>query len=481
MSDDLGTNQDPALMAQREPRTGCVDVWLAKTRLESLPEIGLQLRQAQTAWASHSIEHRAKVVQHLAQCLEDCSELLISLIADTGREALAALEIQATVAMILRVSAAAPGYTYVQQGQSAIPNIEFKTQGVAFPLVGVISPWNFPLLLSFIDCVPALLAGCAVWIKPSEVTSRFVIPLRKVIEGIPDLSGVLTILIGDGELGAAVVRHSDAICFTGSVETGKKVYRGCAEAFIPAFLELGGKDPLIILPGADLDRAAEVALRAAIISNGQACQSIERVYVHADDEAALVEKLLARLQNITLSIVAGTGQQGPFIFAKQAEIVQTQIDDAVAKGAKVLHGGRIEHTAGGLWLLATLLIDVTHEMRIMREETFGPVLPIMRYQTLAEAVSLANDSHFGLSAAVIGEAALALSIAEQLQAGAVSINDAALTAFVHDVEKQAFRDSGLGASRMGEAGIMRFLRKRAFLIQTGLPFPLSMLNERRVL
>jgi succinate-semialdehyde dehydrogenase / glutarate-semialdehyde dehydrogenase len=474
-------NAQPSLnepIALRDPRSGKQSESIRFDDAATLSAHATRLRAGQREWMRIGAQARVDKLLRFATALESSQAVLDALVVDTGRHALARLERQASANLVRRGVDEALKYAWTVHGHSKTPGIEYRTDGVPYPLVAVISPWNFPLLLSMIDTASALLAGCAVWVKPSEVTPRFIAPLQALIEQC-ELSNVLQFVAGAADVGGAMIAQSDALCFTGSVATGKTVYRACADAFIPAFLELGGKDPLIVLPGADLALAADIALRGSVQANGQACQSIERIYVHQDEEQAFLDLLVARAQKVELSLALGAGQQGPFIFERQAAIVQAQIDDAIAQGAKVLSGGRVEHH-GGVWLKPTVLRDVHHRMRVMQEETFGPVLPVMSYQSIEQAIELANDSIFGLSAAVIGEREQALHVATRLQAGAISINDSALTAFVYDVEKQSFGLSGLGASRMGAAGLSRFLRKRSCLIQTGAPFPLAILNEMPV-
>ena len=208
-------------------------------------------------------------------------EIAAALAVDTGRRLLAVSEVQSIAAAIERWCLDAPGLLNEESGRSrTAPSIEYHAQWVAYPLVGVISPWNFPLMLAFIDTIPALLAGCAVLVKPSEVTPRFIAPLRRSIAAVPELAAVLEIVPGAAETGEALVRTCDAVCFTGSVGTGRRVAQTAAERLIPAFLELGGKDPVIITPSADIERAAIAVLRASVQGTGQACQSLERVYVH---------------------------------------------------------------------------------------------------------------------------------------------------------------------------------------------------------
>jgi acyl-CoA reductase-like NAD-dependent aldehyde dehydrogenase len=318
-----------------------------------------------------------------------------------------------------------------------------------------------------------------VLVKPSEVTPRFIGPLVDAIAAVPALADVLTVIEGDGATGAALVGAVDFIAFTGSVATGRMVAAAAAAAFIPASLELGGKDPMLVLASADPAWAAGIALRASIVNTGQACQSIERIYVDRAIAAPFIAALVAAAAAVQLNADdIGNGHIGPFIFARQAAIVQAQIDEAVAQGARVLTGGQVE-AHGGLYLRPTVLVDVTPAMAVMREETFGPVLPVTICDCVDDAVALANGGAFGLSAAVLaGSAAEAEAVAVRLTAGAVSINDGALTAMVWDAEKSSFGASGLGPSRMGPAGLTRFFRRQALLVQTGTALPMAAYAER---
>ena len=291
-----------------------------------------------------------------------------------------------------------------------MPSVRHAPNWRPYGLVGVVSPWNFPLLLGMIDAIPALVAGCAVLVKPSEVTPRFAVPLSEVIAATPGLAEVLHLLPGDGDTGQALIDQADCVCFTGSVATGRKVALQAASRLIPAFLELGGKDPLIVLAGADLEAATDAALRGSVLATGQACQSIERIYVQRDIHDAFLSRLVEKAAAARLNWPdIASGEIGPLIFARQADILAAQIADAEARGARVLTGGQIEHHGGGLWLRPTVLADVTHEMAVMREETLGPILPVMAFDTEDEAVEMANFGEYGLSAAVFAET---LDIAE---------------------------------------------------------------------
>jgi succinate-semialdehyde dehydrogenase/glutarate-semialdehyde dehydrogenase len=352
----------------------------------------------------------------------------------------------------------------------AMPSVEIRSQLVAYPLVGVISPWNAPMMLALLDAVPALFAGSAVLLKPSEVTPRFIVPLFESVAQVPELAAVFDYVMGDGRTGQDLIANADLVCFTGSVPTGRKVAMACAERLIPCFLELGGKDPAIVTASADLERAATSVLRGAVHAGGQVCFSVERIYVdaavHDDFVALLVEKAGQVRLN---SDDPRAGHIHPFTFAPQAAIVERHIADAVAKGARILTGGKVETIGGGLYMRPTVIVDVTHDMMIMREETFGPILPVMRFSTNEEAVALSNDTDFGLTASVFaGSEGEALPIAQRVNAGAVFIQDTFLTfAKNRTIGTHSFGWSGLGGSRTGPDSILRFVRRKALMTQHG--------------
>jgi acyl-CoA reductase-like NAD-dependent aldehyde dehydrogenase len=464
----------------RNPRTGQHDYRIPAADAAELAALATRLRAAQPAWAAAGVAHRSRVLQDwAARLLANPGPIVDALSVDTGRHRIAASELRSVAGMV--AGNAALGAQLLKESPeraSVTPGIAIRTQLVPYPLVGNVSPWNFPLLLSLLDTIPALIAGSAVIVKPSEVTPRFVAPLTASIAEVPELAAVLAFVTGDGVTGAGLIDQVDAVCFTGSVATGRKVADACARNFIPAFLELGGKDPAIVLGSADPDRAAATVLRASVQATGQACQSLERVYVDERIAPEFLERLVLRAKAVELNYPdSRRGQVGPLIFAKQAEIIEQQLRDAVARGARVLTGGTIERHGGGVWLRPTVVVDVTPDMTLMSEETFGPVIPVTTFRSLDDAVRLANDSVYGLSAAVLGAEQEADAVARRLNVGAVSINDGALTTEVFDAEKNAFNLSGLGASRMGPSGILRFLRKKALLIQRGRPKDLSAFDE----
>jgi len=468
-------------MKIRNPRTGEDDYEIAPLNGVALAQCAAEMRQRQIAWATYSPSQRCKIMLKFADAIErHRGAIADALILDTGRAAISQIEIDGVIGMIKRCEGSAPfmiARAMAQDRQTSIPSISTSIQLVPYALVGVISPWNFPLTLALIDAISALAAGCAVIVKPSQITPRFIRPLMAAIAEVKELP--LTIIEGDGATGAAMIPLVDYVAFTGSVKTGRAVGVAAASAFIPASLELGGKDPMIILASADPVSAAEIALRASVVNSGQACQSIERVYV----ARAIAEPFLVALAEKAKAVRVNypdinSGDIGPFISAAQADIVQSQIDGARAKGAHVLTGGQVETLGGGKYLRPTVLASVTPDMRVIADETFGPVIPVILFDSEDEAIDMANEGVFGLSGAVIaGTVKEAEAVGARLNVGAVSINDGSLTTMVWEAEKSSFGLSGLGASRMGESGLLRFFRKRAMIRQTGSALPLAAYAE----
>ena len=457
-------------IALHNPRTGEREGHIPIPGSAEIASRAQSLRAAQPAWRKAGPEARCRALHDWREALLAQRQAITeALAADTGRRLLAALEVTLIEQRIARWCELAPRLLAEppEARSQAVESVRCRQQQVPYPLVGVISPWNFPLLLALMDPIPALLAGCSVLVKPSEVTPRFIAPLRESVAAVPSLAKVLDIIPGDAGSGAALVQEADAICFTGSEATGRRVAVAAAQRLIPAFLELGGKDPAIVLASADLENAARAIMRSAAGGTGQGCQSLERIYVDARVMEEFMAILVREAQTIRLSYPdAGSGHIGPFIDPRQAEVVQRQLEDATAQGARIHYGGRIETHGGGRWCLPTVLSGISHDMLLMQEETFGPLLPVMSFRDAEEAIALANDSKYGLSAAVFaGTEEEALAIARRIDAGAISINDAGLTTLVDDADKDSFAASGLGRSRMGETGLTRFLRRKALLIQ----------------
>jgi succinate-semialdehyde dehydrogenase / glutarate-semialdehyde dehydrogenase len=457
----------------RNPRSGEIDMYITLPTADHVAAMCARLRENQLAWGHAPLAHRIEVLKKWAERLQAHRAALIEADSiDTGYGQISRVAPDMVIGSILRACAIAP--SIFEQARRAgtsphAPHIKYDTNLRPYPLAGIIGPWNAPLMLSTLHAVPALFAGCAVIVKPSEVTPRFVKPMMETIHDVPELADVLTFVVGDGQTGAAIVENVDIVNFTGSVPNGRKVAEACARRFIPAILELGGKDPVIVTETADLQKAAMAIVRGAVTSTGQVCFSIERIYVQERVHDAFVDLLVKEANRVELNYPdPGRGQIGPFIAERQSAIVDEHLDDAVHKGAVIRTGGKSENLGGGLYMRATVLTGVTHEMKIMVDETFGPVMPVMKYTTEDEAVRLANDTYFGLSAAVIaGTQQEARRIADRLDAGLVSVQDTFLTfaGFGAGLQTDAFKFSGIGS----RTGISAFLRKQGVLINSAEP------------
>lgn len=450
----------------RNPRTGKYDYEFAIVTPDAIKDIATKLRANSAVWAEMPPKARCDVLFQWAEAIKvERQNLIDALIIDTGRKRESEMEVDSAIGNLLRWATRAPALLEEPASRdSVVKPMTLTAASVPVGLVAVISPWNFPMLLALIDTVPALAAGCPVMVKPSEVTPRFVEPLKRSIAAVPALANVLCFVQGGPDTGSAMINHADAVCFTGSVATGRIIARHCAERLIACFLELGGKDAVIVLDGADIKRAARAIAWGGNANAGQSCLSVERILVEAPVYQAFVTALATECNALKLAYPSvDDGVIGPLIAERQAETIRSQLDDAYAHGAKALSGGNVESLGGGLWCKPVVLVDVKADMKIMTEETFGPVLPVMSIANADEGIAIANGTEFGLSGAVFGPRDRAIAVAKQMHGGAISINDAALTAIVHDGEKQAFKNSGLGPSRMGDTSITRFRRKRMLI------------------
>ncbi len=454
----------------RNPRTGQYDYTIPDYTTDEVAHLCTTLKQHNTNWAATTITQRIAALQAWKQAiLQHKQALLHAVTADTGRIKESILEVDLIATSIDRWCGIAKDFFGpIEQLKTSIPYIQLQQAIVPYALVGVISPWNFPILLALIDTIPALLAGCSVLVKPSEITPRCVVPLQATINEVPLLSQACTIIQGGGSVGAAMVQHCDIICFTGSTATGNKVYQAASQRLIPVFLELGGKDPAIVLNNANLDLATSSILWGSTVNAGQSCLSIERVYVQQGIYHAFVQMIVHKAKQINVnSTNIHEGDVGPIIFEKQAHIINAQLQDALSKGA-VLEYGNAQCTLiqGGYYCLPTILTHVNHTMLIMQQETFGPIIPIIPYNTIPQAIQLANDSIYGLSAAVFAASTQeAMAVAQHIIAGAVSINDCALTAIMHEGEKNSFKQSGIGGTRMGPNAIKRFMKQKVYIVK----------------
>ena len=331
-------------------------------------------------------------------------------------------------------------------------------------VIGLICPWNFPLVLTAGDAVPALMAGNAVIIKPSELTPLTALFVAELAQKANFPDHLLQVVIGGGQTGEALIDDVDMIAFTGSVEVGKRVMQRAAERLIPVSLELGGKDPMIVLKDADLERAANACVWGALMNSGQVCTSIERVYVEEQIYQTFVDKVVERVTQVRQGRSDDEVELGSMSSEEQLQKVTAQVKDAVAKGAKVLTGGRSNPAFSGFYYEPTVLVDVSQDMAIIQEETFGPVIPIMKVRSADEALRLANDSRYGLDAIVFTrDGAKARQMAQALHTGTVCINDGLVNYIIPETPMGGVKDSGF-SRRHGAEGIRKFCYQKTILI-----------------
>ena len=448
----------------RNPATGAVAGEVRWTDPADVAHIAAGLRTAQTEWAARGAKGRAKVLARYAVWLgEHRDEIERLLIAETGKSAVDASQEVPLIIMIASYyiktmeQALAP-----ETRPAALPFMAIKKIAVHYrprPVVGIIAPWNYPVANALMDAIGALAAGCAVLLKPSERTPLTAeLLLRGWLEsGAPE---VLALAQGAREVAEAVIDASDFIQFTGSSATGAKVMERAARRLTPVSLELGGKDPMIVLEDADVDLAAHAAVWGAMFNAGQTCVSVERVYVVDAVYDRFVAAVVRDVQN--LSTGAGEGHAfGAMIDESQVAVTERHVQDALAKGARALTGGRRPVGAGSFYP-PTVLVDVDHSMMCMTEETFGPTLPIMKVADATEAVRLANDSPYGLSASVFsGDVERAEAVAVQLDCGAVNINDVISNLMCTTAPMGGWKSSGMGVRFGGAEGIRKFCRQEA--------------------
>ena len=448
-------------------------------------------RAAQPGWEAMGFAGRAKIMRRAQKWVLDNSERVIrTIVSETGKtwdDALTA-EIGYAAAAFGFWAKNAEKYLADEKVKVSSPFLKGKKCLVRYrPLgvVGVIGPWNYPLTNSFGDCIPALAAGNSVILKPSEVTPLTSLLMGEMLEecGMPE--DVYQVLTGLGDVGAELIDHVDFIMFTGSTATGKKVAERAAQTLTPYGLELGGKDPMIVLGDADLEKASNAAAYYSMQNGGQTCISVERVYVEEpiyDEFVGLVtEKVSALRQGVPTG--HGNVDVGAVTFAKQSEIVKSHVDDAVDKGARVAVGGKAREGAGRFWE-PTVLLDVDHSMDCMTEETFGPTLPIMKVGDAEEALRLANDSPYGLQASVwTKDTARGESIAERLQAGVANVNEHQVSYLALEMPMGGWKTSGIG-SRHGKDGIRKYANKQSSVVTRFGPkrelfmFPYSKRNSK---
>ena len=442
---------------------------------EQVEELVRRAREAQPAWAAASFRARAAVFQEARRWLiRNRARMLDMICAETGKTYEdAQVEVSVAAQSFAFWAKKAPRYLADERFRSRSP-LAFGRRVVVrwspVGVVGVIGPWNYPLVNCFCDAVPALMAGNAVVLKPSEATPLTALLVAEMMReaGLPE--GLLGVATGDGATGEALIDAVDFVMFTGSTATGRKVMERAAKTLTPVSLELGGKDPMIVCADADIDRAANAAAYYAMNNSGQVCISVERVYVEEPVYDEFVAKVTENVRGLRQGPPGGPGEVevGAITLPAQMEVIERHVADAREKGASVVTGGRPGAGPGRFWE-PTVLVGVDHSMACMTEETFGPTLPIMRVKDVEEAIRLANDSRYGLQASVYTrDMAKARRIAERLEAGAVCVNDAQVNFTVFDAPMGGWKESGVG-TRHGPGGIRKYCRPQTILYGRFLP------------
>jgi acyl-CoA reductase-like NAD-dependent aldehyde dehydrogenase len=460
-----------AEIAVENPATGETVGTVPDLDAAAVAEMAARGRRAQPQWEAYGFEGRARVMLRAQKWLMDNAQRVTeTIVSETGKtyEDASLAEIGYAGNAFGFWAKHGPEYLAdesIKSSQVLVKGKKLILRYRPLGLIGVIGPWNYPLTNSFGDCIPALMAGNSVILKPSEITPLTSLLMAEGLRqcGLPE--DVLQIATGRGQTGAALVEEVDMIMFTGSTKTGRKVGEAAARRLIPASLELGGKDPMIVLSDADLERAANFATYFSMQNAGQTCISIERVYVEEPVYDEFVAKVSEKVRALRVGKPDGFGsvEVGAITFPPQLDTIEDHVADAVDKGARVLTGGH-QVPGPGRFYEPTVLVDVDHSMKIMTEETFGPTLPIMKVADAEEAVRLANDSPYGLGASVFSrDAARGEAIARRIEAGAANVNDAMINYTVLELPMGGAKTSGIG-SRHGAGGIRKYCSQQAIVV-----------------
>jgi acyl-CoA reductase-like NAD-dependent aldehyde dehydrogenase len=463
---------DLPTLAVDNPATGEQIATVAVLGAEQLAALAGRARAAQPAWAELGVEGRARVMRRAQRWMLDHADRVIeTVVRESGKtyEDAQLTDLTYTVSALGFWASHAERYLADEKVSSwaapAAIGKKLTLRYVPYGVVGVIGPWNYPIVNSFGDCIPAMMAGNAVILKPSEVTPLSSLLMAEMLRECGIADDVFQVATGDGGTGAALIQQVDCVMFTGSSRTGTAVLKGAAERLIPCYLELGGKDPMIVCADADLERAANAAAWSSMCNGGQVCISTERCYVEAPVYDAFVDRVTEIVRGLRQGPpgAEGTVDVGAVIFPPQLEIVDDHVRDAVSKGARVLTGGHGEHERGRFFE-PTVLVDVDHTMRCMTEETFGPTLPIMRIESAQEGVSLANDSVYGLAASVwTRDVSRGEQLARQIQAGVVSVNDTQAHYLSLNLPMGGWKTSGIG-TRHGTGGIRKYAKIQSLYV-----------------
>jgi succinate-semialdehyde dehydrogenase/glutarate-semialdehyde dehydrogenase len=468
------------------PATGELLAELPAAGPEEVTAAFAAARAAAPAWAALPLYERILALKRWRREVLDDPELPRILVRESGkpRHEAEGSEVLYFCELTRFVCAAAPRALETEsRGTLLFATRRTDVHHVPLGVVGVVGPWNFPILNNAADALAPLVAGNTVVLKPSEVTPMTSLRMEALWKKAGNPPDVFRVVAGRGDAGAALVDVADGVMFTGAVATGRKVAARCGERLVPCVTELGGKSPFLVLAGADLPRAARSAAWSGFLHSGQACIRTERILVEesvADEfERLFVERVKALRQDVPDPDGLREHDLGAVTFPRQLEVVSRQIEDAVARGARVLSGGKRRVDLAGSFFEPTVLSGVTPQMEVFREETFGPLVPIVRVKDAEEALRLANDSHLGLNATVWGPAGAARRIAERIESGNVIVNGALFNYLVVSAPLGGDKASGVGV-RHGVEGIRAWTRTRCVNVGRPLLAPADRFLQARL-
>jgi succinate-semialdehyde dehydrogenase/glutarate-semialdehyde dehydrogenase len=455
----------------RSPLNNAPLAHIPQSTEDDVAEAFARARKAQLAWSQTSLDVRAAMLLRFHDLVLDRQDEIIDLIVwESGKARKHAFDEPLHIALTARYyGRTARRHLGTERKIGVVPGLtRVEVNHVAKGVVGIISPWNYPFTMALCDGLPALLAGNAVVSKPDAQTMLSALLAAELLEEAGFPKDLWQVVAGPGpEIGGAIVERADYVCFTGSTATGRVIARGCADRLIGCSLELGGKNPLLVLRDADLEKAAEGAVRASFSNSGQLCVSMERLFVADQVYDRFVERFVARTQALTLGATLDWGNDmGPLISQAQLETVTAHVEDAVAKGARVLAGGNARPDLGPYFFEPTILEGVTPDMTCFGKETFGPVVSLYRFHDEADAVARANDGQYGLNASIYSQdGARARYIARHIKCGTVNINEAFAATFASlDAPMGGMRESGMGR-RQGSEGVLRYTESQSVATQ----------------
>jgi succinate-semialdehyde dehydrogenase/glutarate-semialdehyde dehydrogenase len=459
------------------PASGELLAELPVTGDDEVRRVVARARKAHAAWAVLPVEERAHRLLRLRDAIAERAEDLVEVVSrECGKPRHEALmhEVMALLDFVGWACAHAPEALAPERvAHHLMKHRASEVRYVPRGVIGVISPWNFPLIIPMGNVVEALLTGNACVVKPSEVTPLVLLEAKRIYDstGLPE--DLFAVVVGYGPTGQALIDAGIDYCvFTGAVETGRRVAAACGQRLVPCTMELGGKAPLVACEDCDVERTAHAIVTGGFANSGQACISIERVYAHE----RVYEPLVERVRALTAELRQGDPAKdfvdvGAIIFPKQIDVARRHVEDALKKGARLVCGGSTP-PGPGQYFEPTVLADCDHTMTVMREEIFGPIVPFMRVTSDDEAIALANDSHLGLNAYVFTEGKpRARRLAEKIEAGSVVVNDVLSNYAITEAPFGGIKQSGFGRVHGVEGLRTMCLRKHVSWDRVRTPHP----------